>query len=48
MITGPAAGAGCTSSALLAEAQGLMNSKIGPKDGNVPRTESSALYGIVL
>lgn len=42
VITGPAAGADCTSSALLAEALGLMNTKIGPKDGKLSRSESSA------
>ncbi|CAJ1962597.1 unnamed protein product [Cylindrotheca closterium] len=42
VITGPAAGADCTSSALLAEALGLLNTKIGPKTGTLARTESSA------
>lgn len=42
VIAGPAAGADCTSSALLAEALGLLNTKIGPKTGTLARTESSA------
>lgn len=42
VIAGPAAGADCTSSALLAEALGLLNTKIGPKSGTLTRTDSSA------
>jgi aspartokinase/homoserine dehydrogenase 1 len=42
VIQGPAAGADCTSSALLAELLGLMRSKIGPRSGILARTNSSA------
>ena len=42
VIQGPAAGADCTSSALLAEVLSLMSSKIGPKNGVLSRTGSSA------
>ena len=42
VIKGPAAGADCTSSALLAELLQLMSSKIGPKSGALSRTGSSA------
>jgi aspartokinase/homoserine dehydrogenase 1 len=42
VVQGPAAGADCTSSALLAELLHLMRSKIGPKSGALSRTGSSA------
>lgn len=42
VVQGPAAGADCTSSALLAELLGLMRSKIGPRAGILARTDSSA------
>ena len=42
IIQGPAAGADCTSSALLAEVLSLMSNKIGPKSGSLARTGSSA------
>lgn len=42
VIQGPAAGADCTSSALLAEVLGLMSNKIGPKSGSLSRTGSHA------
>lgn len=42
VIQGPAAGADCTSSALLAELLGLMSSKIGSKSGSLARSGSSA------
>eukprot|EP00934_Nitzschia_sp_Nitz4_P008504 Nitzschia sp. Nitz4//scaffold23_size168460//105775//108656//NITZ4_002230-RA/size168460-processed-gene-0.267-mRNA-1//-1//CDS//3329543668//8494//frame0 len=42
VIQGPAAGADCTSSALLAELLGLMSSKIGPTAGSIARSGSSA------
>ncbi len=42
VIQGPAAGADCTSSALLAEVLSLMSNKIGPKAGALARTGSSA------
>jgi aspartokinase/homoserine dehydrogenase 1 len=42
VVQGPAAGADCTSSALLAELLHLMRSKIGPKTGALSRTLSSA------
>lgn len=42
VVQGPAAGADCTSSALLAELLGLMSNKVGPKSGTLARTGSSA------
>lgn len=42
VIQGPAAGADCTSSALLAELLSLMSSKIGSKSGSLARSGSSA------
>ena len=42
VIQGPAAGADCTSSALLAELLHLLSSKVGPKTGALSRTGSSA------
>lgn len=42
VIQGPAAGADCTSSALLAEVLSLMSNKIGPKTGALARSGSSA------
>ena len=42
VIQGPAAGADCTSSALLAEVLSLMSNKIGPKAGALARSGSSA------
>eukprot|EP00980_Cylindrotheca_fusiformis_P000421 scaffold102_cov103-Cylindrotheca_fusiformis.AAC.3 len=42
VIGGPAAGADCTSSALLAEVISLMSTKLGPKSGTLSRTDSSA------
>ena len=42
MIVGPAAGADCTSSALLAELLRLMSTKIGPTSGVLSRTNSGA------
>lgn len=42
VISGPAAGADCTSSALLAEVLSLMNNKVGTKSGTLSRTGSSA------
>jgi bifunctional aspartokinase / homoserine dehydrogenase 1 len=42
VIQGPAAGADCTSSALLAELLGMMRSKVGPRSGILARTNSSA------
>jgi homoserine dehydrogenase len=42
VIAGPAAGADCTSSALLAEVISLMSTKLGPKAGKLSRTGSSA------
>ena len=42
VIQGPAAGADCTSSALLAELLSLMSNKIGSKSGSLGRSGSSA------
>jgi aspartokinase/homoserine dehydrogenase 1 len=42
LIAGPAAGADCTSSALLAELLNLMSTKIGPTSGVLSRTSSGA------
>jgi homoserine dehydrogenase len=42
VVQGPAAGADCTSSALLAEVLSLMSNKIGPRSGVLSRTGSSA------
>jgi len=42
VIQGPAAGADCTSSALLAELLNMMRSKVGPRMGILSRSNSSA------
>jgi bifunctional aspartokinase / homoserine dehydrogenase 1 len=42
VIQGPAAGADCTSSALLAEVLRMMKSKVGPRSGILARSNSSA------
>jgi bifunctional aspartokinase / homoserine dehydrogenase 1 len=42
VIQGPAAGADCTSSALLAEVLRMMRSKVGPRSGILTRSNSSA------